>query len=196
MDRREALKRISVLMGGAVSATTVSGILGGCRVGPQGETFVPATLSSDQNELVATIAELIIPETDTGGARAARVNEFIDKMLTDWLSDDEKNRFLAGLNNVDAVAVESGGASFVDLSNEDQTQILTGLEEARMAWRQRVASGEADRRELPFFEMIRELTIAGYYTSEIGASQELKHEMVFEAYEGDVPYSEIGRAWS
>ncbi len=196
MDRREALRRISVLMGGAVSATTVSGILGGCRVGPQTEPFTPATLSGDQNELVATIAELIIPETDTGGARTARVNEFIDKMLTDWLSADEKNRFLAGLSNVDAAAVEAGGVTFVDLLTDAQTQILTGLEEARVEWRQRVASGEADPREMPFFEMIRELTIAGYYTSEIGASQELKYEIVFDSYEGDVPYSEIGRAWS
>ncbi len=196
MDRREALKRITVMMGGVVSATTATGILGGCRVGPRSEPFVPKTLSAEQNDLVTTIAELIIPETDTGGARAARVNEFIDKMLSDWLPAEEKNRFMAGLTNVDAAAVEAGGTSFVDLSADAQTKILSGLEAARVEWRERVASGDADRAEMPFFEMIRELTIVGYYTSEIGASQELKYEIVFEAYEGDVPYAEIGRAWS
>ncbi|WP_243663404.1 gluconate 2-dehydrogenase subunit 3 family protein [Rhodothermus marinus] len=67
MDRREALKRLALLTGGALSMSTIAGVLGGCRAG-SAPGYRPQTLSSDQHELVATIAELIIPETDTPGA--------------------------------------------------------------------------------------------------------------------------------
>lgn len=196
MERREALKRIGVMMGGAVSLSTASGILGGCKVGPRSEPFVPTTLTATQNELVTTVSELIIPETDTGGARAARVNEFIDKMLTDWVEDDDRKRFLAGLDQLESSTLESEGSAFVDLAEARQIAILEALEEERVQWRDAVDAGSASREDRPFFEMMRELTIAGYYTSEIGASQELKYEIIFTSYEGDVPYDEIGRAWS
>ncbi|MBT8401654.1 MAG: gluconate 2-dehydrogenase subunit 3 family protein [Rhodothermia bacterium] len=196
MERREALKRIGVLMGGAVSLSTASGILGGCKVGPRSEPFVPKTLTAEQNELVTTISELIIPETDTGGAKAARVNEFIDKMLTDWVEDDDKQRFLSGLDQLESSTIASEGSGFLELAETDQIRILESLEAKRAQWREAVGEGTASREERPFFEMMRELTIAGYYTSEIGASQELKYEIIFTSYEGDVPYEEIGRAWS
>lgn len=183
-------------MGGAVSLSTASGILGGCRTGPRSEPFVPQTLTSDQNELVTVVSELIIPETDTGGAKAARVNEFIDKMLTDWYSEEDKNRFLSGLAQLDARATEAEGKPFTDLATEQQVQLLEQLEAERVRWREMVKAGEADSSVPPFFETMRELTIAGYYTSEIGASQELRYEIIFSSYDGNVPYDEIGRAWS
>ena len=185
-------------MGGAVSLSTASGILGGCKVGPRSEPFVPKTLTSDQNELVTVVSELIIPETDTGGAQAARVNEFIDKMLTDWYREEDKQRFLTGLTELDVRAAKVDGKPFVQLSGEQQVQMLEELEAERVQWREMVMAkeGEAGLGTPPFFEMMRELTIAGYYTSEIGASEELRHEMIFSSYEGDVPYDEIGRAWS
>ncbi len=196
MERREALKRIGVMMGGAVSLSTASGILGGCKVGPRAEPFVPQTLTSKQNELVTTVSELIIPETDTGGAKAARVNEFIDKMLTDWVEDDDRERFLSGLDQLESSTIESEGSEFLALPEADQNRILETLEAERVQWREAVNQGSASSEERPFFEMMRELTIAGYYTSEIGASRELKYEIIFTSYEGDVPYDEIGRAWS
>ncbi len=196
MERREAIKRIGVMMGGAVSLSTASGILGGCKVGPRAEPFVPQTLTPAQNELVTAVSELIIPETDTGGAKAARVNEFIDKMLTDWVEDDDRQRFLSGLDQLESSTIEAEGSGFVELAETDQIRSLEKLEAERVRWRAAVDEGSASRDDRPFFEMMRELTIAGYYTSEIGASEELKYEIVFTSYEGDVPYEEIGRAWS
>ena len=157
---------------------------------------MPATLTGDQNELVAAVAETIIPETDTGGARAAGVNEFIDKMLTDWFMDDERQRFLAALDEFRSSVVAEHGEAYEDLESDAQIRVLEGLEADRKRWREAVSRGEAAPDAPPFFEMMRELTIAGYYTSEVGASQELKYEIIFSSYEGDVPYDEIGRAWS
>ncbi|MFO7314796.1 gluconate 2-dehydrogenase subunit 3 family protein, partial [Rhodothermus marinus] len=123
MDRREALKRLALLTGGALSMSTIAGVLGGCRAG-SAPGYRPQTLSSDQHELVATIAELIIPETDTPGARAAGVPEFIDRMLTDWMYAAEREHFLQELDRVDALAQERFGRPFVRASEEQQVQLL------------------------------------------------------------------------
>ncbi len=209
MDRREAIKRVGLLMGGVVSMSAISGVLGGCRVGPATAPFVPQTLDAAQNDLVVTLTELIIPETDTPGAQAARVNEFVDRMLTDWYAARERDHFLNGLADVDARAQTAHGKAFVALTPEEQTALLTTLEDESLAYHERRqdeaefdefgrrvdGAAEAEPEAPPFFSMIKELTLLGYYTSEIGATQELK-EMPFGAYDGSVPFDQIGRAWS
>ncbi|MFQ5572054.1 MAG: gluconate 2-dehydrogenase subunit 3 family protein [Rhodothermales bacterium] len=195
MDRREALRRISLLMGGTLSVSTVAGILGGCKAGPAGIPFTPQTFTPDQNELVITLTELIIPETDTPGAKAARVNEFIDLMITEWYSAEERDRFLAGVAEVDRRAQEAYGNAFIDATPEEQTALLAAMEEEAIDWAEAVAAGTTGAQDPPFFNMIKELTLSGYYTSEIGASVELR-DMPFGTYDGAVPFEEIGRAWS
>ncbi len=189
MDRREALKRVGVLMGGAVSASVVSGVLAGCRAGGTA-SYTPQTLTASQDELVATVAELIIPTTDTPGARAAGVHTFIDQMLTRIYTDEERNRFLAGLADLDARAQTADGHRFLESTPEAQTAILKDTEAAAIAAR------ASDADETPFFSMIKELTLVGYYTSEIGATQELKYVHAAGSYDGDVPLDEVGRAYS
>ena len=189
MDRREALKRVGVLMGGAVSASVVSGVLAGCRAGGTA-SYTPQTLTTSQDELVATVAELIIPATDTPGARAAGVHTFIDQMLTHIYSNEERDRFLAGLADLDARAQAGGNPTFLESTPEAQTAILQDLEaEARAA---RTSGAVA----MPFFSVMKELTLVGYYTSEIGATQELKYVHAAGSYDGDVPFEEVGRAYS
>lgn len=221
MDRREALKRLALLTGGALSMSTMAGVLGGCRAGSTPGAYQFRTLSFDQHELVATLAELIIPETDTPGARAAGVPEFIDRMLTDWMYAAERQHFLEELSRVDARARERFGRPFVQASSEQQVQLLQELEqEARETGPQRVvidratgqivegpdtsaedmARGRPPRTltvELrPFFRMMKELTVVGYYTSEVGATQELRLNLVPGRYDACVPYDQIGRAWA
>src|SRR6185503_4455529 len=86
MDRREALQRVALLLGGVLSAPTVAGVLSGemraWAATPEAQ-WRPRTLTAAQNELVATLAEHIIPATDTPGARAAGVHRFVDALLTD-----------------------------------------------------------------------------------------------------------------
>lgn len=247
MNRRDALKRVAVLMGGTLSAGTVAGILGGCRVGPRETPYAFQALQPGQDELVATVAELIIPETDTPGARAAAVHEYIDMMLAEWYEPAERDHFLAGLADLDARAQAAYGVPFVEATPEQQTELLTLLEDEAIAYAEgrearvnldefgrevepgapetvptdEAASGEqtgeiqrepanqalqreevdedlealADAPDTPFFDMIKQLTLAGYYTSEIGVTQELR-DMPFGSYDGDVPFADVGRAWA
>ena len=241
ITRREALRRVGFLMGGALSASTVSAILSGCggRVG-SGVAYAFEILDEAQQELTATLVERILPETDTPGARAAGAHEFIDKMLSDWMQDADRTRFLAGLADVDARARQTHGNAFVDLDGAQQIALLTTLdreayapapqieEEAEEATAERAQSGtdamqEEQEREVgqagepgsgetggdpnarppapvvqgpPFFRMLKELTLAGYYTSEIGATQELQWLPSPGRYDADVPLSDVGRAWA
>lgn len=192
MDRRTALHRIGILMGGTLSASTVAGVLGGCTSGSgTGDMpFKARTLTQGRDELVATLSELIIPETDTPGARAALVHEFIDNMLTDWYDEPEVEEFLAGLTGVERRAQERGAQSFTDLDMGIQVEILTQMEADAEAWSE---NGEADTP--PFFRTIKSLTLFGYYSSEVGATQELRVNPM-GVYRADIPFDEIGRAWA
>lgn len=189
MDRREALQRIAFLTGGALSLSTVSAVMGGCSAEP-GTGYAPQTLSSTQNELVTVISERIIPATDTPGAEGAEVNQFIDKMLTDWHSEEERNHFLEGLSVVDETSNEMHGSNFLDLSEQQQIEVLSQLESDAL----QNPMPQADLS--PFFSMMKELTLIGYYTSEIGCNEELIWNHIAGRYDGCIDYSEVGRAWS
>ncbi len=188
MNRRDALKRIALLSGGALSMSTITAVMSGCSSGPEG--YTPRTLSSHQNELVTVISERIIPETDTPGAKGANVNQFIDKMLTDWNYENERNHFLSGLDSVDETSQEMHGSAFLDLSEEQQVSVLeTKEQEAK-------DNPLPDTDLKPFFAMMKEYTLVGYYTSEIGATEELEWNHVAGRYDGCYPYNEVGKAWS
>jgi len=139
-------------------------------------------LNAHQNETVATIAELIIPKTDTPGAREAGVPAFIDVMLADWAGDDQRQMFTAGLANVDERSRALFGKEFVACSEAQQTQILTDLD-AELA-RLRDTKSEASKN---FFQAMKWLTLTGYYTSEVGATTELHYRVVPGRYEPCYP---------
>ncbi|MEF8797489.1 MAG: gluconate 2-dehydrogenase subunit 3 family protein, partial [Salinivenus sp.] len=189
--RRQALRRVGALLGGVVSAPTVAGVLSGCqRQG--GSDWTPSVLSAAQNEMIDTMAEIMIPATDTPGASAANVNRFIDAIVGEsWLEADRK-RFMGGLEETQARAKEQYGAPFGELSAEEQTAFVAELDEEHFG----ADAEEPDREEPPFYRSLKELVIVGYYTSEVGATQELQTNIVPGYYDGDVPYEEVGRAWS
>ena len=139
-------------------------------------------LNAHQNETVATIAELIIPKTDTPGAREAGVPAFIDVMLADWAGDDQRQMFTAGLANVDERSRALFGKEFVACSEAQQTQILTDLD-AELA-RLRDTKSDASKN---FFQAMKWLTLTGYYTSGVGATTELHYRVVPGRYEPCYP---------
>lgn len=187
MDRRELLKAIGLLLGGSVSTPVASTVLEIRPFEPAGSAFVPRTLSQTQNHLVTAVAEAILPATDTPGAAAAGVNEFIDLMLTEWLDAEEVRQFLAGLDELASLSRSETGRSFVDLRDDEQLRLLEPLDLEVFAQPENL---------FRFFRMMKQMTLAGYYTSEIGMTQELRLPEIRGSYAGCVPYSEIGRSWA
>jgi Gluconate 2-dehydrogenase subunit 3 len=189
MARREALRRTAILLGGVLSAPAIAGVLAGCDSRSAGDTWAPRALSNEQGELVATIAEHIIPETDTPGARAAGVHVFIDKMLAEHYAPDDKQRVLDGLAGIDARTWEECDRDFLDCSATEQRAVLIRIDQEAFA-------APPNRRDVHWFRTLKELTLLGYYTSEIGATQELRHVAVPGRADGCVPFTEIGRTWA
>jgi hypothetical protein len=137
------------------------------------------TLNREQQALVTTIAEMIIPETDTPGATSVQVPEFIDLILTEWASDDERAAFLTGLADIDARAAASGTPRFVDMPVPRKVELLTTLDAARA---DKTGAGLA-------FARLKALTVYGYFTSEPVEQDILKVQMFFNGYQGNVPFT-------
>jgi hypothetical protein len=156
------------------------------------EQPVLRTLNPQQNAMVTTISEIIIPQTDTPGAKAARVNEFIDLILTEWYDDEEKSIFLTGLTEVDNRTRDLFGKNFVDCGEKLQAEILRALDDEVAEARAEIRRGSSRRRppERNFFYMIKQLTLIGYYTSQIGFEQELHGEIIPARHAGCVPLDE------
>lgn len=196
MTRRQALQAVAVLLGGAVSSSVVGAVLGCGRRREVGSAWLPRTLSAEQDRLVTAIAETILPATDTPGAEAAGVNRFIDLLLSDWLDAEERDGFLAGLADFAAGCEERAGSSFLDLDAGERLAALAPLdEEAAEVRRAATAAGLREIEEPPFFLTMKEWTLAGYYTSEIGMTRELQHLKVAGSHAGCVPLAEVGRSW-
>ena len=139
---------------------------------------------------MATIAEHIIPETDTPGARAAGVHVFIDKMLAEHYPPDDKQRVLDGLATIDA---RTCGASATATSS---IAVRTSSARCSTIIDQEAFAAVPGRREVHWFRTLKELTLLGYYTSEIGATQELRHVAVPGRFDACVPFTQIGRTWA
>ena len=191
IGRREALRRVAVLLGGALSAPAIAGVLAGCRGGDRATTasWTPRALSTEQGELVAAVADHIIPRTDTPGARDVGVHRFIDVMMAEYYSSEDRERFLAGLADLDARAQRTCRESFLRCSGAQQRELLTAVDAESFAPRR---AGEP----IPWFRTMKELTLLGYYTSEAGASDELRHVAVPGRFDPCVPVTEATRTWA
>jgi hypothetical protein len=151
------------------------------------------TLNPHQNATVVAMIDQIIPETDTPGAKGARVNEFIDVILTEWANDTERKNFLDGLAGVDKKSNELFAKDFADASPAQQLTLLRAMDEAAafeaMNRPPRPPDYEDHDRQLEgdFFSVFKNITLHGYYTSEIGFTQELKLQIIPGAQHGCVP---------
>jgi gluconate 2-dehydrogenase gamma chain len=192
MDRREALKRTAWIMGGAVSAPAIMGILKGCAAKPTID-WKPVFLSSEQGALISQVTEIIIPKTDTPGAKDVGVPGFIDQILKECYKKEDQDTFLKELQAFDDAAEKEFGDPFIELDAEQQTAYVKKVHDAAVNTED---TGTPPQR--PFILALKELTMLGYFTSEPGATQVLQYNPVPGAYKGCVPVSEAGngKTWA
>jgi hypothetical protein len=193
MDRREALKRTAWLMGGLVSAPAIAGVLNGCTAKP-GIDFKPVYFDDKQATLVSQVAEIIIPKTDTPGAKEAGVPSFIDQILKEVYSKEDQEWFSSGLVSFNEEAKKAHGDEFNDLDEEEQVTFVKKVHDEAVA----VARATQPEPKRPFILMMKELTMLGFFTSEPGATQVLQYEPVPGAYKGCIPLKEAGngKTWA
>lgn len=186
MERREAIKRTAAIMGGVIFAPSIFGVLNGCT--PTGETWRPVLFNRAQADVVKALSETIIPETDTAGANEVGVPGFIEKMVNDVYTIVQRDTFIEGLNRFIEECIIAAGKSFNDLSDDDKFQYAYEMNQLAIENEQTVRP--------QFFLQFKELTMVGYFTSEIGATQVLRYEPVPGFYNGCMPLEEVGRTWA
>ncbi len=188
IKRREALKRTAWIMGAALSAPTIAGILNGCSPKPE-LTWVPTFFNEDQARLVMQVAETILPETETPGAKSLGVPGFIEEMVSVTYQEEQRKEFLAGLQKLNEQCKTSMGEDFVLLEPARQKEFCQKLDaEAKAApWGNK-----------PVFWDLKELTIVGYYTTEYGATEALQYMAIPVEQHGCLPLSETGngKTWA
>ena len=144
LGRRDALRRLSLLLGGVATAPLAPALLSGCRT-PAGDelaSYTYATLDADQQSLLSALVDQILPATDTPGASDVGVPQFIDMMLSEWYAAEERDGFLAGLAALDARA---GGGSFAALDADAQAALVRQLDAETFAERPSGSEATADR---------------------------------------------------
>lgn len=191
MQRREALK---LLFAGGVLPAVPADLFGFFRDSHPAGGYELRTLDAHQNDTVVAMIDQIIPATETPGAKGTRVNEFIDVILTEWANGDERGKFLGGLADVDKQSNMLFGKNFADASSDQQLALLRSLDEAaavaraRLARKTRIPFWEPEGRDTQmqddFFTVFKKMTVHGYYTSEIGFTQELKLQIIPGAQHG------------
>lgn len=181
-----------MIMGGAISAPAMMGVLKGCKSEPT-INWQPEFFTREQGALISEVAEIIIPATDTPGAKDVGVPGFIDKILKDVYSQNEQENFLAAMKAFNERAKEEQGDSFIDLEPENQVAFVNKVhEEAVNAYKTDPSQPK------PFILMAKELTMLGFFTSEAGATQVLQYSPVPGAYKGCLPIEEAGngKTWA
>jgi hypothetical protein len=125
------------------------------------------------------------------------VHRFIDAMLAESYPAEERSRFVAGLGDVDALAQGECGRPFLQCAAAEQRSLLDQLDREAFASAPREAPPPTHNpTRPPFFRTMKELVVVGYYTSEIGATRELRHVAVPGRFEGCVPFPPNGRTWA
>ncbi len=182
--RRTALKQMALVFGLSLSAQSLDALAATVK-GTMPHTtkfFTP-----DQLQMAGLIADLIIPTTDTPGALAVNVHGFMDSYLAECVSKDDQKKFLDGLKKINSVAEDKFHKTFLACSHKQHIQLLTALEKNDMGF----TASDKD-----FFRQFKSLTLFGYYTSEIGATQELAYLRIPDGYQGNFPFAKIGKAWA
>jgi hypothetical protein len=189
MNRREALSRVALLLGGTVIGGTV--FLEGCKPADKkygaGETFSPEDIA-----YLDEVAETIIPTTDTPGAKAAQVGTFMTVMVNDCYEEKDQKTFREGMQKLNDASQKKFSKNFIDASAEERKQLLNELDKEQKDYTKNKKKEDPNH----YFRMMKELTLLGYFTSKIGATQALRYEAVPGRYDPCMPYKKGDKAWA
>ncbi|GAB2542715.1 gluconate 2-dehydrogenase subunit 3 family protein [Spirosoma aerophilum] len=174
IPRREALQRLALLVGGTLSLS-VQAALGG-----EFRNDNPIRFSADQQTLVANLVDIIIPPTNTPGAREAGVDQFIDYVIGHCSAASQQELFLRGLQQTEQRSQAAFGKPFGELTTPQRIELV----------------GQLAQQEKPFFLSLRELTIVGYFTSEMGATKALDYIAIPGRFQGDIPLTSTQKSWA
>ena len=184
LTRRKAIKSTVMLLGGSIAAVQLGPLIK--RVDAIELDYKLKFLNQYQFDMTKRIADIIIPESDTPGALSANVHQFIDIMLHGWASPKTQDKTIQYFSNMDQRGKSDFGNNFSDLDRLQQYQLLEKLDKESFA----------DINSNVFFKEFKALIIFSYYSSEEGASIELKYDRLPGEYAECISLDSVGRSWS
>jgi glucoside 3-dehydrogenase (cytochrome c) hitch-hiker subunit len=213
MNRREALSRVTLILGGTIIGAEA--FLSGCKPTPKKEGLFAA----DDIALLDEVGDTILPTTAASpGAKAAQIGQFMKVIVTDCYTEDDQRAFTDGIGKLNDASKKKYDKSFMDLTPEQRTEFLIGLDkEAKDRAKElsdkdsKLTDDERHKRKLEqnagtykrpadddphYFSMMKQLTLWGYFTSKPGATQALRYVAVPGRYEGCIPYKKGDKAWA
>ena len=189
IDRRGALKKVTLMMGGAVATPALLSVLQSCQQAKDQLDWVPVFFDENQARLIMEVAGHIIPKTDTPGAKEAGVHIFIDAFVKNCVPAELQNIIPDGLSNLENKSQSKYQKSFLDVSQEEQVDILSEIAKEDY-------SQPMDGKVPTFFQSMKQLTLMGYFNSEKGATEALAFVDIPGDYEPCIPLEEGQKAWA
>lgn len=190
MNRREALSSVALLLGGTIIGAEA--FLSGCKAG---ENKLGTSLNLTPNDIsfLDEVGETILPTTASSpGAKAARIGDFMKTIVNDCYEDKDQKIFLDGMQKLDDASKAKNGKSFLDSDEKQRHDLLVDLDKEQKDY----TSKKKPEDPAHYFRMMKELTLWGYFTSEVGATKALRYKAVPGHYDGCIPYKKGDKAWA
>lgn len=197
IDRREAIRRVSLMLGGA-TLVGGSGLIAACESADRpapGAADAIGDFTAADIALLDEVAETVLPETDTPGAKAAAVGAFMALMVTDTYYTEDQATFRAGLASLEEASIARHGVSFVDAAPESRVQLLEGFDREQFDHEAARAAGSVEGGP-HWFRMVKELTLLGYFTSEIGCTIAQRYVETPQRWDPCLPYTPGETTWA
>jgi hypothetical protein len=211
MDRRELLKMIAVVTGGAVIGGDF--LLTGCKNPESGE--VSMVFSEENIAFLDEIAETILPQTSSAGAKAAGVGRFMTVMVNDCYAKADQEIFHKGLVTLDEACDKMHGHGFMKATPEERKELLISIDKEVSEYKKeqdaknreleekskppaKYTSGTEYPERLPshYFQQMKQLTIFGYFTSQKGRTEALRFNPVPGRWEAVIDYKKGDKAFA
>ncbi len=204
MDRREAVKYISLLMGGTVVGGTA--FLTGCK----SDTAKPQNWDANEIAYLDEIAETILPQTSTPGAKAAKVGEFMKVMVTDCYEEGHQDVFRKGMNQLNDASKSKFNRTFMELAPKERHDLLVQMDAEAKKYQEDVKKHNQDednkakadpkytKQQKPphYFTMMKQLTLLGYFTSEVGTKEARRYTPVPGRFDACIPYKKGDKSFA
>lgn len=185
MKRKIFLNRL-LQIGSGIVLIPSAGLLKSCSYTPK----IRTELSAEDIGLLDEIGETIIPATDgVPGAKAAEIGSYMWLMVHDCYTPEKQKIFLAGLNHLDALCANRFNTSFQELNSSQKFEALE-------LFRTESTEQDFDDDTAPYFDIFKQLTISGYFSSEIGMTQARQYLPIPAKYESCIPYDSGQRPWA
>jgi hypothetical protein len=184
---------VSALLGG-IALVSETALLEACSGERSAARTGAATFSPNDVAFLDEVADTILPETSTPGAKAAQCGAFMALMVTDTYQDRDQQVFKNGLQQLDTACQQMHKTGFMAATPAQRLALLEQVDKEQKAY----MDSRAPNSDTPshYFRMMKELTLLGYFTSEIGCKQAQRYAETPGKYDPCVPYKPGDKAWA